>query len=418
MKKLKVLVTASTFPRWENDMIPNFVKDQIEFLFKNYPNLEIHILAPHSAGAKKYEEEEGVFIHRFQYFWPSSLQKVVYPAIVPNMNVNRWLVLQIPFLFLFEVVTIYRLLLKLRPSFLYSHWFIPQGICGGIVALLTGVPHVFTSHSSDVQIMRKVPLLGGVIVRFFINRMEAFTVVSKRSLDKIKSFYTEKTWEAVENKVEIIPMGVDVRKFAKASDTQSNLKERYNLSDKKVIFFIGRLTEKKGVTYLLKAFKSLNTTYSNLALVIAGDGPLEFSLKQETVKLGIENKVLFLGYINGWKKNDYFHLSDIIVVPSIITKDGDAEGLPVVLLEGLATGKICVATDASGADDILLNGKNGFLVSEKNVEQLIFAISSTLKLDNYKKADIAIAAQETAKNLDWNMITDRYYNHFFDHSCK
>lgn len=418
MKKLKVLVTASTFPRWKNDNIPGFVKDQIEFLFKNYPNLEIHVLAPHSAGAKKYEEVNGVFIHRFQYFWPSSLQKVVYPAIAPNINANRWLVLQIPFLFFCEVITIYRLLLKLRPSFLYSHWFIPQGICGGIVALLTGVPHVFTSHSSDVQIMRKVPFLGGVIVRFFIDRMEAFTVVSRRSLEKIKSFYTEKTWDAVKNKVEIIPMGVDVRKFAKAPDTQNNLKEKYNLGDKKIIFFIGRLAEKKGVTYLLKAFKSLSTTYFNLVLVIAGDGPLEFSLKQETIELGIEKKVLFLGYINGHKKNDYFHLSDILVIPSIITKDGDAEGLPVVLLEGLAAGKICVATDASGADDILLNEKNGFLVREKNVKQLIFAISSTLKLDDYKKANIAIAAQETAKNLDWNMITVRYYNHFFAHCCK
>ena len=163
--KNRILVTASTLPRWNGDTIPDFVSQQVQSLSRLYPEIEFHVLAPHHAGAAKFERDGSVHIHRFQYMWPTRLQKLVYPAIMPNIRRNRWLALQVPALLLAEFLAILRLCLRIKPNVLYSHWFLPQAVSGYVVSCLLQIPHVFTSHSSDVEIMWKLPVIGSYLVR-------------------------------------------------------------------------------------------------------------------------------------------------------------------------------------------------------------------------------------------------------------
>ena len=412
-RKTTILVTASTFPRWTDDLVPRFVEEQPRFIQAQHPEIDIHVLVPHHAGASKQERASGLNIYRFSYFWPLRWQKLVYPAILPNIKQKKWLILQIPFLLLFEFLATWRLVRILKPDFLYAHWFVPQGITAGLVSMLTGIPCAFTSHSSDVQIMNKIPWIGTHLSRFFIRRMYAITVVSRRSLEKLKAFFNKVEWSIIEQKTAVIPMGVDIDQIRKRNQDSNVLKTQFGLSNHMVIFFIGRLAEKKGVTYLLRSFAQLKSDHPTITLIIAGDGPLKVELEQEAVLLGIGDRTQFIGYTSGKTKLDYLNLCDIMVVPSIITESGDAEGLPVALLEGLAAGKICIATDVSGADDIIRDGENGYLIPQKDIQALNTAIKIVLALSEPQRNNMLAKARTTAESFNWRPIANMHYTHLF-----
>ena len=116
-----------------------------------------------------------------------------------------------------------------------------------------------------------------------------------------------------------------------------------------------------------------------------GDGPLKDKIKKMIRKYNLENKVKFLGYLTGKEKIDYILASDIMVVPSIITKGGDTEGLPVTIIEGMASGLPIIATNVGGVKDILNNNKNGILINEKNPKQIAKKLNSLIKNKKLKE---------------------------------
>lgn len=407
---MKILITASTFPRWQGDAVPDFVLNQANALIALHPDCEIHVLAPHHQGAALNEKWGAVQIHRFRYLFPESWQRLVYPAIQPNIRHNRWLALQVPLLLGAEFIAVWRLLRRLRADVLYSHWFMPQAVVGGVVCLLLNVPHVFTSHSSDVQVLRSIPLLGPWLVRLLTRRAAACSVVSQRSLGKLRAFFGDPGWRQVKSRVQVIPMGVDVAAL-QAHRQPAALPQEPG----PVVLFLGRLTEKKGITYLLQAFSLLVKQFvaPPPRLWIVGDGEMAPQLRDEVFYRGLGSFVQMPGYLLGEEKVAILARADILVVPSIVTADGDAEGLPVSLMEGLAAGKLCVATEESGADELLRDGENGYLVAQKDPFSLYDGLSRALSLDSAAAAAMRASAQQTAAALDWPLIAERHWSHLF-----
>jgi glycosyltransferase involved in cell wall biosynthesis len=417
----KLIVFASSFPRDNSNDMPLFIKEQVDYLSKNYRDLDISVLAPHRGDSPSFEAYDNYKVYRFPYFWPRRFQKLADEGIMPSLKQNKLLYFQVPFFFLFESIALLRLIKNLKPNYIYAHWFTPQGLVSSIVTTLTGIPFIFTSHSSDVEIWTKIPIIGNKIVKIFASRAMAITVVSKRSYEKLKGFYSEMQWKKIEPRVKIIPMGIDLSLYAHQKANRNALKEEYGLKDKKILFFIGRLVEKKGVSYLLKAFSKLISKHPSLILVIAGDGQKRLMLEKEADSLGIRNRTKFVGALSGQTKLDYFYLSDIFILPSIITKEGDAEGLPVVLMEALAAGKICIATDVSGADDILVHCQNGYIIGSKNVDAIVNFVNDALSQNDTDRSSMAKEAKKTALELDWNVIVMRHYDFFFssrNNQCK
>jgi glycosyltransferase involved in cell wall biosynthesis len=411
--RIKILVTASTYPRWADDAVPMFVHDQLVFLKKNYPEIDITLLTPHHPGAKRHEKCDFGEIFRFKYFFPVRFQSLAYPAILPNLKNNKLLYLQIPFLFLFEFTALFVLTIKRKPDYIYSHWFIPQGIVGGFVGMLTKTRHVYTSHSSDVMIANKLPILGPFLVRFFSRRAYKITVVSKRSYAKLKDYFSDKKWQQIEDKVRIIPMGVDTALFNEERDSRNSLKEILGYNERNILLFIGRVVEKKGIKYILEALKDYKNTDPSVLLVVAGDGPELEELKTTAGLLQVDNHVDFVGYAMGDRKINLFRICDVVLLPSIITDDGDAEGFPVVLMEALAAGKICIATDVSGADDIIENEISGFLIKQKSAKAILNCLIRIQELSRDEKAGITRNATRKAKMLDWNYIVKQHVDHLF-----
>ena len=388
----RILVVASTFPASDSDAVPAFVKEQIKAMKDVDGSLEFSVLAPHDirSHTKSFTKHAAYDEYRFHYAWPWSIEKLAgQGGIMPNLQANPFNYLLIPALFICEGVATYRLTRKLKPELLYAHWFTPQAVITRIVGATTHTPFVFTTHASDVSVWHKIPLIGAPIVRWGVRKARAFTAVSERSMDKLAAFFNQQEWTTLMKRSKIIPMGVDLAPAQRQAATKPNS-----------ILFVGRVAEKKGLQYLLPAFKELLSDIPDATLTVAGDGPRLASLKQQASKLGLTDKhISFPGYTTGAPKQELITSHEVYVVPSIIARDGDAEGLPVTLMEGLAAGKICIATNESGADNVLTDGNDGFLVPQKNQQALTAALKKALLLDNAKKQQIRSNARQTAKQF-------------------
>ena len=169
---------------------------------------------------------------------------------------------------------------------------------------------------------------------------------------------------------------------------------------KKIVLFVGRLAEKKGVTYLINAMKNIDAL-----LIIVGDGPLKQQLEEQASQM--KNKIKFLGAKTHEELKTIYASSDIFVAPSITAKDGDKEGFGLVFLEAMASGLPVIGSNSGGIPSIVKDGENGFLVEEKDVKDLQEKIEILIRNpDLYDR--FSHNAIVTAKGYDYEIIGRRY----------
>ena len=183
------------------------------------------------------------------------------------------------------------------------------------------------------------------------------------------------------------------------------LRKKYNVKSKNVILFIGRIVEKKGVQYLIKAMPDILHEYPDTDLIICGDGPLKTEFENLSKKMGLENYIRFVGYVSDENiKIEYLSLSDILVVPSILTRNKDTEGLGVVILEGLATGTAVIASDVGGIPDIIKDGENGFLVKPENSDDISQKVIKIFSDDELKRKFKENGLRTIQEKFSWSIV--------------
>jgi glycosyltransferase involved in cell wall biosynthesis len=154
-----------------------------------------------------------------------------------------------------------------------------------------------------------------------------------------------------------------------------------------------RLVEKKGHEYLLEAVQALRSRGIALHVDIAGDGPLGPALRQKATDLGLQNDVVFLGTIPHDELLRRMEIPewDAVVLPSVVTRSGQLEGIPVALIEALARGVPAVGTDTGGTPELLGEGA-GILVPPRDPETLAHALER-LATHPELRADLARAGR-------------------------
>lgn len=203
---------------------------------------------------------------------------------------------------------------------------------------------------------------------------DAVIGVSRKVLDKIqqKVDITEKAFVAYN--------GVDVEKFTPAVKTKSENIVR--------IISIGNLIPLKGHEYTLRAIRQLvDDGYSNLEFHLVGRGRLEEQLKQLVNELRLEEYVTFYGYVPYADVINILQQSDIFVLPSYY------EALGCVYLEAMACGLPAIGCEGNGIDEIIYNGRDGYLIKEKNVLQIVNCLKDLFDIS--KREEIGSKARET-----------------------
>lgn len=167
-----------------------------------------------------------------------------------------------------------------------------------------------------------------------------------------------------------IPNGVDTRRYAQPIDRHA-VRERVGIEgDGRVLIVVAKLMEQKGHVYLLRALPQLLERYPDLHVVLVGDGPLRGALTASIAKLGDTRRVHLVG--NRRDVSDLLAASDLFVLPSLW------EGLPMALLEAMASGLPTVATRVAGSGQVVVDGESGLLVPPGDVERLRAAIGFVL----------------------------------------
>lgn len=157
-------------------------------------------------------------------------------------------------------------------------------------------------------------------------------------------------------------------------------KRRHKKKNEKLsIVTIGRLVEKKGIKYAIRAIARLIPSYPKLTYTIIGNGPLYKKLDLLIKRLGLEKQIILKGWLSQEDIKDYLYSADIFVLPAITAQDGDEEGISNVLKEAMATGLPVVTTRHSGIPELVKNNNSGYIVKEKSIAELGNKIEKLLK---------------------------------------
>jgi len=168
----------------------------------------------------------------------------------------------------------------------------------------------------------------------------------------------------------------------------------------KVILHVARLTEKKGTKYLIKAFAHVYKKNNDTRLIIIGEGPLENELKKMVKLFNLERNIIFLGSMPHNEVLKWMQKADIFCLPSITANTGDSEGLGMVFLEASVYGIPSVGTYHGGIPEVIEDGKTGYLVPEKDVEQLAKKLILLLENDNLRKQMGSAAKKMVEEKFD------------------
>lgn len=275
---------------------------------------------------------------------------------------------------------------------LFGTWAYPDGFATMLMARKLKKPYVIKVHGTDVNEYIKYKLRRMMIARTLKNAEKVISV-SNALKEKVKDIGVP------EEKIVVIPNGVDTSKF----HPMDRLKARQILgltTNDKLILFVGNLKPVKGVAYLVEAIHILRSRLDrSFKLIIIGDGELRNELEEKVKGLGLKDIVHFKGIRPHDEIPLWMNACDLLCLPSL------NEGMPNVILEASACGTPVVATKVGGIPEILIDGKNGYLVPPRDPHKLADAILRTLS-HRWNKDGILHAAG----NLSWEDNSKRVYD--------
>jgi rhamnosyl/mannosyltransferase len=265
------------------------------------------------------------------------------------------------------------LIKKINPDIIHLHvpnpWFEFNLF---LYSLLNKKAKIIVTYHSDVIFYTPFHFFGEMLRRFYLFPLLKF---SKKIIATSQNYVEDSAiLKNFRNKVKIIPLGVDIKKFKPLK-----LKKQ----KKKVLLFLGRLFPYKGLEYLLQAIKIVSEKRKDFILYIVGEGKLRKKLEGMTKILKIENFVKFTGKVPDEQAVKYYNLCDIFILPSI----HKSEAFGISQLEAMACGKPIISTNLKGSAVPWVNQhmKTGLIVEPKNSKALAEAIIYLLENEKLRK---------------------------------
>jgi glycosyltransferase involved in cell wall biosynthesis len=254
--------------------------------------------------------------------------------------------------------SIRELIARERIEIVHCHGY-KADIYGYLAARRLNTLQVSTSHlwTRETQAVRLYEFLDAIVLR----RFDAVVAVSQRIGEDLRDAGVPS------KRISIIDNGIDLARFASGN---AALAREIGKGAKLLIGTAGRLVPQKGLDYFLAAAQPLLKEFPNLLFAIVGDGPDRQALQQRAGQLGIENRVFFTGARVDMA--DVYASLDIFVLASI------DEGMPMVLLEAMASGLPAVATRVGAIPKIIDVGETGLLVPPGDPASLTDALRALI----------------------------------------
>lgn len=263
-----------------------------------------------------------------------------------------------------------------------------------LIKAFYGTKYIITTHGSDLSYFEQDKRFAGLMKD--ANKEARFITACS---DFTRKWYTRMFGESLKRKTSTIVGGVNLDHYKKDPVQIAKINNLYNLHDKKVVLFTGRLTKHKGVSYLIKAAKDIKGT-----VLIIGDGPERANLEAEIKKNKITN-VIMTGYIPNREPiyHAFYERADVYVAPS--TWD---EPLGLTIIEAMAAHTPVVATKKGGILSIINHSVNGFLIPPRHASAIAREVNILLENDELRKKIGALAYQTVVEKFSWSKIALKF----------
>jgi glycosyltransferase involved in cell wall biosynthesis len=394
---MRVCILTTSFPLHKGITIGTHVFEQARHLVRL--GVHVDVLAPHHKGAPWHEIVKGISVYRFRYMWPEQWQTLCYGAGIPaNLRKNKWTKLQLPFLVL--MFTINTLRIARKSDLIHAHWSL-SGLAGVIAGKILNKPLAVMLHHGNIS------LQSDPLIKFVAKKSNIVLCNSTYTLSKMLQ-------EDINGKCRVISPGVDIERFHPQADKRIFFSLEPEIPrNRPLILALGRLIGWKGFEYLIDAIGMIHTDPLPY-LLMGGRGPLRKHLELRIQQKGLEDRIKLIGHVPYEFIHNYHAAADVLLLPSIIDREGNTEGLGVVLLEALACGTPCIASNVGGIPDIVKDGKNGFLVEPGNPQALAKKITILLENDGLRQKLGEEGRRFVEKNFSWQAkadeLLDLYYN--------
>jgi len=262
-----------------------------------------------------------------------------------------------------------------RPDIVHTHTA-KAGTLGRLAAKLTGVPiviHTFHGHvfHSYFGFFRTKFFLW--LERLLAKFTDVIITVSEQQRDEIIKYKI-----AEPEKIVAIPLGLDLKPFIYSNSDPNELRKEFSVPEQtKLVGIVARLVPIKNHVCFMEAARLVLERKDDVRFIIIGDGELRSTLEQKARNLGIEARVIFMGFQNNLQK--IYAGLDIVALSSY------NEGLPVALIEAMAAGKPVISSDVGGVVDLILDGDNGLLVPTNDAKALAEATIYLLEHPDRRK---------------------------------
>ena len=327
----------------------------------------LHLTSPRQQGTgTESEEVDGWTFHRTLHT-PGALSRL--PAVGTYLDEMRSTARRLE-----------QLALRERPDILHAHSPVLDVLPALRVGRRLGIPVVYEVRAcwEDAAVDHGSTAEGSLRYRatraletYAVKRADALTVIC----EGLRREFESRGVEA--GKITVIPNAVEVETFAFGKLPDPALRQQLGLADATVLGFVGSFYAYEGLDLLLRAFEQLRQRRADLRILLVGGGPQEEALKALARDLGIADAVIFAGRVPHAMVQRYYELIDLLAYPRHSMRLTELV-TPLKPLEAMAQGRVFVASDVGGHQELVRDGDTGFLFAAGQVEALREAVANAL----------------------------------------
>lgn len=252
---------------------------------------------------------------------------------------------------------------KFKLDLIHTHTEFSLGSLGKRAAAKFNLPHIHTYHTLYENYIHylKIPEndftfgLVGKFVRKFTKNCDLIIVPTEKVINSMREYKVEKP-------LKVIPTGLDIDKFRNVDWKRvTEIRNRYGIeSDDTVLISICRISQEKKLDQIIRFFHELSQTTSKIKLLIVGDGPAKAELEELTTELNLNDKIIFTGYADWERIQDYYAAGNIFVSAS----QSETQGLTYA--EALSVGIPILVRQDDCLKDVLHHKQNGYGFKDKD----------------------------------------------------
>ncbi len=321
-----------------------------------------------SLTGKNIDFEVGLFVMA-EKMHEHALGNILSSFYIPRHFVH----MRLPYFYseIFELTRIYK---RRKINIVHCHGF-RSDVLGGLSAKICKIPTVSSVH-------------GWIVTSKKMGAYKWLDLMALRHFNAVLPVSKELEIELVKNKVK--PSKIHLLRNVPGKPPELiGPVQKCRQSDICHLGFLGRLSNEKGVDYLLECLSEISETAS-FHLHIAGDGPERFRLEEKTKKLSIDDNVTFYGHVNN--PYEFFTKINILILPSL------TEGTPMSLLEAMSFGLPIVASKVGGVPEIIMDNNSGLLFAPGNKTALKNRLL-TLMLDSKLQNKLSNGARQSVAKI-------------------